>query len=36
MSGAARLADPRAMGVLFKVLVLASCGLASPPPFGEI
>jgi NADH dehydrogenase [ubiquinone] 1 alpha subcomplex assembly factor 7 len=36
VSGAARLADPRTMGVLFKVLVLASCGLASPPPFGEI
>ena len=32
----ARLADPRAMGVLFKALSLASSGLASPPPFGEI
>jgi NADH dehydrogenase [ubiquinone] 1 alpha subcomplex assembly factor 7 len=36
VSGAARLADPRAMGALFKVLALTSCGLASPPPFGEI
>jgi NADH dehydrogenase [ubiquinone] 1 alpha subcomplex assembly factor 7 len=35
-SGAARLADPRQMGVLFKVLALASDGLAPPPPFGEI
>ena len=35
-SGAARLADPRQMGVLFKVLALTSDGLAPPPPFGEI
>jgi len=35
-SGAARLADPSRMGVLFKVLALASDGLATPPPFGEI
>jgi SAM-dependent MidA family methyltransferase len=35
-SGAARLASPTAMGVLFKVLALTSSGLASPPPFGEI
>lgn len=36
LSGAARLADPRAMGLLFKVLALTSNGLASPPPFGDI
>jgi NADH dehydrogenase [ubiquinone] 1 alpha subcomplex assembly factor 7 len=36
LSGAARLADPRAMGILFKVLALASNGLAPPPPFGDI
>jgi NADH dehydrogenase [ubiquinone] 1 alpha subcomplex assembly factor 7 len=36
VSGAARLASPSAMGVLFKVLALGSSGLASPPPFGEI
>jgi NADH dehydrogenase [ubiquinone] 1 alpha subcomplex assembly factor 7 len=36
VSGAARLASPSAMGVLFKVLALTSSGLASPPPFGEI
>jgi SAM-dependent MidA family methyltransferase len=36
LSGAARLADPLQMGVLFKVLVLQSSGLAPPPPFGEI
>jgi NADH dehydrogenase [ubiquinone] 1 alpha subcomplex assembly factor 7 len=35
-SGAARLASPSAMGILFKALALASSGLASPPPFGEI
>jgi SAM-dependent MidA family methyltransferase len=35
-SGAARLADPNQMGVLFKVLALTSDGLAPPPPFGEI
>ncbi len=34
-SGAARLADPRQMGALFKVLVLQSSGLAPPPPFGD-
>jgi NADH dehydrogenase [ubiquinone] 1 alpha subcomplex assembly factor 7 len=34
-SGAARLADPSQMGVLFKVLALASYGLAPPPPFGD-
>jgi NADH dehydrogenase [ubiquinone] 1 alpha subcomplex assembly factor 7 len=34
-SGAARLADPRQMGTLFKVLVLQSSGLAPPPPFGD-
>jgi NADH dehydrogenase [ubiquinone] 1 alpha subcomplex assembly factor 7 len=36
LSGAARLADPREMGLLFKVLALTSSGLASPPPFGDI
>ena len=36
MSGAARLADPRQMGVLFKMLALQSSGLAPPPPFGDI
>ncbi|HSD91416.1 MAG TPA: SAM-dependent methyltransferase [Methyloceanibacter sp.] len=36
LSGAARLTDPRQMGVLFKVLVLQSSGLAPPPPFGDI
>jgi NADH dehydrogenase [ubiquinone] 1 alpha subcomplex assembly factor 7 len=36
VSGAARLASPSAMGVLFKMLALTSSGLASPPPFGEI
>jgi SAM-dependent MidA family methyltransferase len=35
-SGAARLADPSQMGVLFKVLALVSDGLAPPPPFGDI
>lgn len=35
-SGAARLADPRQMGALFKMLVLQSSGLAPPPPFGDI
>jgi SAM-dependent MidA family methyltransferase len=33
-SGAARLVDPRQMGVLFKALALTSAGLAPPPPFG--
>ena len=36
LSGAARLADPRQMGLLFKALVLQSSGLAPPPPFGDI
>jgi NADH dehydrogenase [ubiquinone] 1 alpha subcomplex assembly factor 7 len=36
LSGAARLADPRQMGLLFKVLLLQSSGLAPPPPFGDI
>ncbi len=35
LSGATRLIDPQQMGLLFKVLVLTSNGLASPPPFGE-
>jgi NADH dehydrogenase [ubiquinone] 1 alpha subcomplex assembly factor 7 len=35
VSGAARLADPRQMGVLFKILALQSSGLAPPPPFGD-
>ena len=34
-SGAARLVDPRQMGVLFKALALASAGLPPPPPFGH-
>jgi NADH dehydrogenase [ubiquinone] 1 alpha subcomplex assembly factor 7 len=34
-SGAARLADPRQMGLLFKMLILQSSGLAPPPPFGD-
>jgi NADH dehydrogenase [ubiquinone] 1 alpha subcomplex assembly factor 7 len=36
LSGAARLADPRQMGALFKVLALQSSGLAPPPAFGDI
>ncbi len=36
LSGVARLTDPRQMGLLFKVLVLQSSGLAPPPPFGDI
>jgi NADH dehydrogenase [ubiquinone] 1 alpha subcomplex assembly factor 7 len=36
LSGAARLADPRHMGALFKMLALQSSGLAPPPPFGDI
>jgi NADH dehydrogenase [ubiquinone] 1 alpha subcomplex assembly factor 7 len=36
LSQAARLADPRQMGLLFKVLVLQGSGLAPPPPFGDI
>ena len=35
LSGAARLADPRQMGLLFKMLILQSSGLAPPPPFGD-
>jgi NADH dehydrogenase [ubiquinone] 1 alpha subcomplex assembly factor 7 len=34
LSGAARLVDPRQMGVLFKALALIGPGLDSPPPFG--
>ena len=34
-SGAARLVDPRQMGVLFKALALTSAGLPPPPPFGH-
>jgi NADH dehydrogenase [ubiquinone] 1 alpha subcomplex assembly factor 7 len=36
LTGAARLADPRQMGLLFKALAVTSAGLAPPPPFGEI
>lgn len=36
VSGAARLADPQSMGLLFKALALTSPGLAPPPPFGDI
>jgi NADH dehydrogenase [ubiquinone] 1 alpha subcomplex assembly factor 7 len=36
LTGAARLVDPRQMGVLFKVLAVTDAGLAPPPPFGEI
>ena len=36
LTGTARLADPRQMGLLFKALALTSAGLAPPPPFGEI
>ena len=36
LSGAARLADPRQMGLLFKMLALQSSWLAPPPPFGDI
>ena len=35
LSGACRLADPRQMGLLFKMLILQSSGLAPPPPFGD-
>jgi NADH dehydrogenase [ubiquinone] 1 alpha subcomplex assembly factor 7 len=35
LSGVARLADPRQMGLLFKMIVLQSSGLAPPPPFGD-
>jgi len=33
VSGAARLIDPRQMGVLFKALALTNGGLPAPPPF---
>jgi NADH dehydrogenase [ubiquinone] 1 alpha subcomplex assembly factor 7 len=36
LSGAARLADPRQMGLLFKMILLQSSELAPPPPFGDI
>ncbi len=36
LTGAARLVDPRQMGLLFKVLAVTSAGLAPPPPFGDI
>jgi SAM-dependent MidA family methyltransferase len=36
LAGAARLAGPRQMGVVFKALALQSSGLAPPPPFGDI
>ena len=36
LSGAARLADPRQMGVLFQMLALQTPGLAPPPPFADI
>ena len=32
-SGAARLVDPRQMGIVFKVLALTSSALPPPPPF---
>lgn len=32
-TGAARLVDPRQMGVLFKALALTRAGLPAPPPF---
>jgi NADH dehydrogenase [ubiquinone] 1 alpha subcomplex assembly factor 7 len=35
LSGATRLADPRQMGLLFKIMLLQSCGLPPPPPFGD-
>jgi len=35
VSGASRLTDPQAMGVLFKALALTRPGLAPPPPFGD-
>ena len=34
-SGASRLVDPRQMGLLFKVLAIASADLPPPPPFGS-
>jgi SAM-dependent MidA family methyltransferase len=36
LTGAARLVDPRQMGLLFKALAVTDSGLAPPPPFGEI
>ncbi len=36
LSGAARLVDPRQMGVLFQMLALQTRGLVSPPPFADI
>jgi NADH dehydrogenase [ubiquinone] 1 alpha subcomplex assembly factor 7 len=36
VSGAERLTDADAMGLLFKVLAVTRAGLAPPPPFGEI
>jgi NADH dehydrogenase [ubiquinone] 1 alpha subcomplex assembly factor 7 len=36
VSGAARLADPRQMGILFKAIALTSGGLPPPPPFAEL
>jgi NADH dehydrogenase [ubiquinone] 1 alpha subcomplex assembly factor 7 len=36
ISGAARLADPRQMGMLFKAIALTSGGLPPPPPFAEL
>jgi len=36
LSGVARLADPRQMGLLFKMLLLQSSELAPTPPFGDI
>ncbi len=35
LAGAIRLADPEAMGLLFKVLAITSPGLAPPAPFAE-
>jgi NADH dehydrogenase [ubiquinone] 1 alpha subcomplex assembly factor 7 len=34
-SGAARLVDPRQMGMLFKTIALTSEGLPPPPPFSQ-
>lgn len=34
-SGAARLVDPRQMGMLFKAMAVTSAGLAPPPPFAD-
>jgi len=35
IAGTNRLVDPLAMGLLFKAFVIASPGLAPPPPFGD-